>query len=692
MRNWIAKAGFLLAAASAATASATPPDINGSDTLFGLMTDLITNNCGGATNVNLTPLLNYVGGGSGTAPNAMISHLSPGGAAFQQVAGPMSRSISAGECANAAIVDKSKVEGLVIGLDGIVIVGDSQVSLHCGGGHTQHEDDEVPGSQFSDLPVNTTSWKNLLKLLFLGIQSNGAVDCKSSARQALVSNYASMFEGGCTSTPCGSIAHAFRRADLSGTTDTFLALIGAPGVSRDAVSGRVTFTPFCNGLDTEDKDPIRRSCDQSEQVCEADGTLGVVLPILPPSASQDKNFIYNAAVSAPFAKIRPALGTACPFPPDSNTDPTGAKVSPCGPSVIYNLPPGCSFPNSPRCDCRFPIPTDFISPVITGTTTPCPGGPFLPNPEFNWNRRAGGCSAVNDGNSPLRWGLLNGDNGSLENSPSTWGTRAVRTLAGIPSDRPSLPTAQRCCLTRCPPIPPATTGVTVFTREDPRVMNLALRVPTGSAAGRIQDFQTLTKTGSAAAFTPAFYRIHANEAGLTSVGLTTPPVESCQEPDATRQIACMVQHSSHCSVGFAAREASDGNDGFKAEPFTVGGINPTIANIQKLISDPANAYPLSRRIYYNSLIGFGNGGLTNPNGPATNFQNAQFNLYKCMADVSLGRAAGIAASRAALDRAGFVEVPFGPKLCKNMCTSNTSCLALDAVPAAHLSPAFIDPP
>src|SRR5262249_12663649 len=151
----------------------------------------------------------------------------------------------------------------------------------------------------------------------------------------------------------------------------------------------------------------------------------------------------GAAGSAPFSKLKPALGTSCGSAPPSVTDPSGTRVSPCGGNVVFNLPAGCSFRNSLRCDCRFPIPSDYANAVLTGTTTPCNlgGAPFVPNVDYNWNRRAGGCPAVVDGAAPSAWNLLNGDNGSQENSPGTWGTRAVKSLAGVPAWRPALPTA-----------------------------------------------------------------------------------------------------------------------------------------------------------------------------------------------------------------------------------------------------------
>jgi cysteine-rich repeat protein len=82
--------------------------------------------------------------------------------------------------------------------------------------------------------------------------------CNSDLRRALVANYTNLFPAGCTNTNCTEVRHVFRRDDLSGTTDTFLTLLGLP---------QATGRTFCNGLELEDLDPIRRKCDSTEQVC-----------------------------------------------------------------------------------------------------------------------------------------------------------------------------------------------------------------------------------------------------------------------------------------------------------------------------------------------------------------------------------------------------------------------------------------
>ena len=64
-------------------------------------------------------------------------------------------------------------------------------------------------------------------------------DCARPERVALVDNWGSLFNAPCVGTAnCTQLRHAFRRADLSGTTDTFLSLLGLPTVVEQPVLQR----------------------------------------------------------------------------------------------------------------------------------------------------------------------------------------------------------------------------------------------------------------------------------------------------------------------------------------------------------------------------------------------------------------------------------------------------------------------
>jgi hypothetical protein len=71
-----------------------------------------------------------------------------------------------------------------------------------------------------------------------------------------------------TPRPSSPARHLYRGSDAGATSLRIELGLGS--------------TPFCNGTDKQDNDPIRRSCDDKDEVCEKDGTLGLVLPIVVP--------------------------------------------------------------------------------------------------------------------------------------------------------------------------------------------------------------------------------------------------------------------------------------------------------------------------------------------------------------------------------------------------------------------------
>jgi hypothetical protein len=208
----------------------------------------------------------------------------------------------------------------------------------------------------------------------------------------------------------------------------------------------------------------------------------------------------------------------------------------------------------------------------------------------------------------------------------------------------------------------------------------------------------------------AFYRIHSTDAGSVVVNpsatttLADAPVR-CQQGHSSRQIGCLVQNPFTCHVGYAGREAADSviPNTIVAEPLAIGGVDPNKAGVQSVVTSPASAYPLARRLFYSTLMGFGQDRLLDPNGLDTTYETAQYNLYKCLADQ--GQEGGAArnlvpegpgpnpsfAIQEALAKAGFVEVPAvdelpaGPKMCLNMCNGNSDCGTLSAIPSGDLN-------
>jgi hypothetical protein len=106
----------------------------------------------------------------------------------------------------------------------------------------------------------------------------------------------------------------------------------------------------------------------------------------------------------------------------------------------------------------------------------------------------------------------------------------------------------------------------------------------------------------------AFYRLHFNKVTNVNGSVPTLPAgEFCRKLSATNQIGCLVKASS-CSIGFAGREAVDESAVADNFAFRITGIQPSIVNVQNLVTTPSTAddYPISRRLWVNSVIGFAN--------------------------------------------------------------------------------------
>jgi hypothetical protein len=180
---------------------------------------------------------------------------------------------------------------------------------------------------------------DVLRLVYGGFHHDGTTfDCNSNVRRTLVSSWSALFGSACATGTCPSgLTHAWRPGDLAPMTEAFVNLVGfgSRGIGTPPTSPvpiRRT-NPLCNSLDATaargpacagvvpspcgpktacdtsgfcmptsfggasdyvDNDPIRRACTTGEQVCEGgvnlnpfglaphNGTLGLVLPIVPP--------------------------------------------------------------------------------------------------------------------------------------------------------------------------------------------------------------------------------------------------------------------------------------------------------------------------------------------------------------------------------------------------------------------------
>ena len=399
MRTMIVGATVLMVGAGAPIAwAATPPDTNGSnialqgsDTLEEV-TKTILATCSGATSAGIT----YSGGGSGTGETAMST------TPATQKEAPMSRFFNA---STAVCAFSTTMEGLVIGLDGLAVVGGSvNAGARCGGALvkdtvTFNVSGTCPGCDSPGVytigggTAGFAGWKDVLKLVYTGLDhtSSTTPDCNSATRKALVANYGKLFQSGCTTGTCPQgLKHAWRRGDASGTTDVFLAALGSPlkGLASAQIANTtpaknwfcnatplvtVNPPPFLNtngtinngtastGLsfggasDYMDGDPIRVQCDTV--LSDDDGNLV--------SGDQVCNFGGVGSVGTPGT-----LGLVLPIEIPTNLDANALYNIPACTAGKFGLAP-------PRLLAPGPLP-NYVTPCPGGAAScPCPNGSKL---------------------------------------------------------------------------------------------------------------------------------------------------------------------------------------------------------------------------------------------------------------------------------------------------------------------------
>jgi hypothetical protein len=591
-------AAFLLAAAGAATVAAVPSGsdttgnglaLNGSDTLFDV-TNTVINNCPTQFSDFATHNISYLGGGSGVGAGAM-------GLGSQQIS-PMSKAMSAAQfctgTGTSASFESGKAEDLLVGIDGVAIAtnrtnscsstvangfGKSSFSVTSDGSAGGTAVVNCPGcaAGTSTYTLNTTTATDgpsfdALRILYFGLTHNGSYDCAGSVRKSLIRNWKNLFASDCSAgdaTCSAGLTHAWRRSDLSGTTDAFVGVLNPPnGTTSNGKGAAVTVgigslptvtgpgsgpksNPFCNSSDAnaspattsfggssdqQDKDPIRTPCnDPNDGVCAAfpnlgttgvfAGDLGVVLPILIPDATTTHG--------APDLYPTIACGTACTL------------IAPIKGNQVSSYP-GLKCPDG--------------SNLIGGKCyIPFAGSAASPNPQ---------CIAASS--------------------------------------------------TKC---------ASEQGKPDGRRYNLAIVVPATqipSALRGTAPFQIALDANANILSSAGFYRIHSTVASPQNVpDANVGQTGICQENDDTSQIGCLTD-SDPCSVGYAGREAAKsypglGSGGVTAPlkalsvngtpPFTPSSVDPDPDKALKNLLQPAGTtplYPLARRLYLATIFGFSN--------------------------------------------------------------------------------------
>jgi len=598
MRKTIMVTAFVVTGAGAAGASAAlPSQYQGSDTEFDLTTAAIAA-------AGLTPTNAYIGGGSGNAAAAMTN--SPP----TQYTGPMSRMMKSeahicnfnggtnGSTATGA-------ESIVLGLDAVVVNSAASAGSQttCNGS----ADNTGTGLAYSGTTgvfAGSTSgqnWKWVLALAYGGLDLSvgGAANCASTARAALVSNWSLLFQAGCTwnstAATCtdgnhnGVLWHAFRRDDVSGTSDVFSSLLGlSPSTSNSAVNG-FGASPFCNAMNW-DTSTANANCAAGDHL-QWTGPGGV---------------------------------------PDTTSDTTGAHKKPppntwgANPDLVNG---GGSFSSDV-------LPTQFqdndpIRRTCLGSSVGNPNrqgeevcnidgklGLVLPMPDSDWLLRlstplkqypANLCTgAFFPGKAPTVFTCAPRNtkhSGECPNGDQLFGGTCfvpidtTNNTSQCLNDKSQLPSALRTL--------PATT--------DGRIYNIHMRDGSVSSNGTLPYAQynvAALGTNVFLDFVGGYSRIHTTETILP--GVATP----CQNEDMTDNIGCLAQ-ADPCSIGYAGHGSVDWYNRAPTTgltppaptsageaPLRVAQILPTTATVQLL--GEAGEYQYSRKLYFASFLGFQN--------------------------------------------------------------------------------------
>jgi hypothetical protein len=546
----------------------------------------------------------------------------------------MSRFLNASSNANSTCTGvgaaPTQSEGLVIALDGLSVVGSKTTFTNttCNGDDNPTCDstfEPTTGAAYdttitptpavactvdADCPANSgevcggsgscvykfNGWRDVLRVLFAGMVHSGAAtgtnaaavaarDCLAPARQFIANNYGAIFENNCaapsgeystltTPPPCTQIRHVFRRDDFSGTTDTVVALLGLPAVVQPegTISGTTTiqhtgFTPFCNAvrpafafpspaptcLQGSDAtwDPTSKSlgtgCTKENAVYRA--TMQDNDPIRRTCVNAAGTVGTNNAVGEDVCSHSGDLGLVLPM----NDVP---EAAPRTPADRYNVTP-CVRGRLAS------VTAPDVYDAITAGKQICTRGLLCPNGDVCNN--LGGCLAP------------------ATNAGSTACLSSKLSAPATPISSVAVPV-----------IHPVSPGI-----AEGRAYNQHLYVQVGPAG-------TYQNNGFSTPFavTGAYYRIH------TSHSLQRVPVPSsvvprtCQFADMTDQIGCLVD-ASPCSIGYAGLTAVVTNPTVSSlkinkqtpETLCIQGNGSTVAGF---------TYPFSRKLYLDTLKGFGN--------------------------------------------------------------------------------------
>ena len=650
-RTLLAGATFLVGVGGAAQANAQL-NLKGSDTLEDVAKDAVAA-------AGLTGNIVYIGGGSSGGQAAMS------GTPTQQIA-PMSRQLNGAACTTLGSTIGQELIGLdgiaVVGANQTGGDSDGQSGVT-----TDDCNDNITGGRVLNVPGCTaadgcdgssnytfTDWKDVLAMVYAGQNHTSAgqllpagiacnsnadctnpgetciggppgkcgnvadinkrnparINCNSIVRRALVDNWGALFSTGtgaaaCRSGACTKLRHAFRRDDISGTTDTFVGLVGLVAIPNYTTAfdpspvflpkpdSKATANPFCNAgealmnkgdSDYLDLDPIRRAVDHItatrtplEQVAEAglpafggnnndaNCAFAGAIPPTDSSSSSVPNLLPSQVIAGSQARLQQELG----FPGGGS-----ATLSPFTRACLGLVLPIAMPSNYTSADAYFGADDTGAVPPVPCSIDPATGTPVMANKILDGSYTASLCS---DGKTqPCRVPV---NNSTGTNNFNCYLDGLNPTILPLRDNRGF----------HLHPV----TSAGLYKRDG--YVNPNIPVSGGITAARQNRVVT------------AFYRMNfTHSTNLNGSVPTLPAGEFCRKLSATNQIGCLVKANS-CSIGYAGREAIDV---FASGPhnmaFRLNDIAGSVTNIQNLVTTASTAddYPLARGLYVNSIKGF----------------------------------------------------------------------------------------
>jgi hypothetical protein len=662
MRTSMAGAAFLLVGGGAFVVGAAPDltgnniALNGSDTIFEVTQEVLAN-CPGVVGSGDT----YVGGGSGVGAGQMDLN--------QQQIAPMSRALKSSEfCSISLDLDNDPTtpavpvigttEGLIIALDGVGMFANTNTSC-AGTGINQTgtiavvDVNGVPVVNCSGCAMGTSNYVlassiDALKIIYGGAMHDGTIDCSNPVRTSLANSWASLFSTACAGQAgCTQLRHAWRRSDLSGTTDAFLTALGisgrgigglpnVPGAARNR-------NPFCNSLDANPasaRATIPAGATAAAPACTTQPLTSATCP--------------NGTVCAAGQLCNGATNTCVSNACTMAGCPAGQVCRPDGQCVVSSCPSGAGGPygatlaitpsgNTRACDgpnglCTFSFggSSDFTD--LDPVRRPC--DPALTSADQ---------ACESDGSYGLVTVVLPPDAAGVtltDTYPTTACGAGQFDLQVTGNSNLPCPNGPQF-LGKCfqpyfdDPTAPGAKNFNCISKKSAK----AFGTPTG-ADGRVWNLQVRKADTT---FNPprlAAYVKDANGRFMTQANFrwhvtNTLGAPTCLLADATAQIGCLVSADT-CSVGYAGREADQqaGN-----QSLLINGIPPTDQNIINLLSGTPPVYPIARRLNFATLVGF------------SNLKGGENELAKCFADNTL-------TTQAASDHF-FVPMPTPGVLCQD---------------------------